>query len=117
MLGEDDTTAFRLVCVDRLSRALECLTEERPVLVLLDLSLPDSQGLETFSRVSTHSPNVPIIVLTGNADQTLALNSVKAGAQDFLVKGRINSDLLVRAMLYAIERHQYQQDSAHHATA
>ena len=115
MLAEDDTTAFRLVCVDRLSRALECLTEERPVLVLLDLSLPDSQGLETFSRVSTHSPNVPIIVLTGNDDQTLALNSVKAGAQDFLVKGRINSDLLVRAMRYAIERKRYQEEIEHQA--
>jgi len=115
MLAEDDTTPFRLVCVDRLSRALECLTEERPVLVLLDLSLPDSQGLETFSRVSTHSPSVPIIVLTGNDDQTLALNAVKAGAQDFLVKGRINSDLLVRAMRYSIERKRYQEEIEHQA--
>jgi diguanylate cyclase (GGDEF)-like protein len=115
MLAEDDTTPFRLVCVDRLSRALVCLTDERPVLVLLDLSLPDSQGLETFSRVYAHSPGVPIIVLTGNDDQTLALNAVKAGAQDFLVKGRINSDLLVRAMRYSIERKRYQEEIEHQA--
>jgi len=54
--------------------------------VLLDLSLPDSFGLETFAKVYAHSPQVPIIVLTGNDDQTVALSAVKGGAQDYLVK-------------------------------
>ena len=65
-----------------------------PGLVLLDLSLPDSHGLETFAKVYAHSPKVPIIVLTGNDDQTVALSAVKAGAQDYLVKGKLDRELL-----------------------
>ena len=76
--------------------------------MLLDLSLPDSQGLETFAKVYAHSPTVPIIVLTGNDDHDLALKAVKSGAQDYLVKGRLDRELLLRAMRYAIERKRYQ---------
>src|SRR5205085_4254465 len=79
-------------------------------LVLLDLSLPDSHGLETFAKVYAHSPKVPIIVLSGNDDQQLALYAVKSGAQDYLVKGKIDRELLLRAMQYAIERKRYQEE-------
>ena len=115
MLAEDPADLFRLSCVDRLSRGLECLAAQLPALVLLDLSLPDSHGLETFSKVYTHSPNVPIIVLTGNDDQSLALSAVKSGAQDFLTKGKIDREVLVRAMRYSIERKRYQKELEHHA--
>ncbi len=110
MLREDPATPFRLRRADRLSRGLELLSLKETELVLLDLSLPDSHGLETFSKVYAHSPKVPIIVLSGNDDQTLALFAVKSGAQDYLVKGKIDRELLLRAMQYSIERKRYQEE-------
>jgi diguanylate cyclase len=115
MLAEDLADPFCLSCVDRVSRGLEFLAAQLPALVLLDLSLPDSHGLETFSKVYAHSPNVPIIVLTGNDDQSLALSAVKSGAQDFLTKGKFDREVLVRAMRYSIERKRYQEELEHHA--
>ncbi|HUD84667.1 MAG TPA: PAS domain S-box protein, partial [Candidatus Saccharimonadales bacterium] len=72
--------------------------------VLLDLSLPDSSGLETFHAIKEHARDIPIIVLSGTDDETLALNAVHAGAEDYLVKGHVNSQLITRAIIYAIER-------------
>jgi diguanylate cyclase (GGDEF)-like protein len=115
MIREDPGAPFRLVKVDRLSRALEHLSNVETALVLLDLSLPDSVGLETFSRVYAHSPAVPIIVLTGNNDQNVALSAVKAGAQDYLVKSRLDRELLLRSMHYSIERKRYQIELEHQA--
>ena len=83
--------------------------------MLLDLSLPDSMGLETFAKVYVHSPAVPVIVLTGNDDNNLALAAVKRGAQDYLVKGRLDRELLLRSMQYAIERKRYQLQLEHQA--
>jgi diguanylate cyclase (GGDEF)-like protein len=110
MLAERPGAPFELKSVDRLSRGLESLAAEQPGLVLLDLSLPDSQGLETFAKVYAHSPKTPIIVLTGNDDHALALSAVKTGAQDYLVKGKIDRELLLRAMQYSIERKRYQEE-------
>jgi len=109
MLAEEPEAPFRLSSVDRLSRGLEFLTLNETALVLLDLSLPDSHGMETFSRMYAHSPKTPIIVLTGNDDHALALSAVKRGAQDYLVKGKIDRELLQRAMQYAVERKRYQE--------
>ncbi|HJT60318.1 MAG TPA: response regulator, partial [Burkholderiales bacterium] len=86
MIREDPAAPFTLQHADRLSNGLEQLSGGETALVLLDLSLPDSMGLETFSRVYAHSPTVPIIVLTGTDDQNVALSAVKGGAQDYLVK-------------------------------
>lgn len=110
MLAEEPAAPFTLRCVDRLSRGLETLALKKTSLVLLDLSLPDSHGLETFAKVYAHSPKVPIIVLSGNDDQQLALYAVKSGAQDYLVKGKIDRELLTRAMQYSIERKRYQEE-------
>ncbi|HEY2628767.1 MAG TPA: EAL domain-containing protein, partial [Usitatibacter sp.] len=101
---------FRLKHADRLARGLEALALKDTSLVLLDLSLPDSHGLETFAKVYAHSPKVPIIVLSGNDDQQLALYAVKSGAQDYLVKGKIDRELLLKAMQYSIERKRYQEE-------
>src|SRR5688572_6025638 len=90
MIAEDPDAPFRLICTDRLAHGLDHLSAGETDLVLLDLSLPDSFGLETFTKVYAHCPTVPIIVLTGNNDQTLPLSAVKAGAQDYLVKGRLD---------------------------
>jgi DNA-binding NtrC family response regulator len=89
---------------DRLSSALESLSAGQFDIVVSDLGLPDSQGIETFLRIHTQYPDVPIIVLTGLNDEDLALKAVQSGAQDYLVKGRVEGDLLIRSMRYSIER-------------
>jgi PAS domain S-box-containing protein len=82
--------------------------------ILLDLGLPDSQGLNTFTKFKAHTPNVPIIIFTGSDDERLAARAVQEGAQDYLIKGSYLSkgeagvNLLVRAIRYAIERHEIQ---------
>jgi len=101
-----DTGAGRLKLehVTRLSTALDRLSHGNFDLVLLDLSLPDEQGLPTLTRAHAHAPNVPIVVLTGLDDEALAMKALRAGAQDYLVKGRVDGDLLVRSIRYATER-------------
>jgi diguanylate cyclase (GGDEF)-like protein len=110
MLAEQDDVSFRLSHADRLSRGMELLGHNDIDLVLLDLTLPDSHGIETFTKVYAHAPKVPIIVLSGNDDQQLALYAVKSGAQDYLVKGKIDRELLLKAMQYSIERKRYQEE-------
>src|SRR3954462_6579172 len=91
MLAERPEAPFQLHFAERLAHGLELLSKGceagggtgLPALVLLDLSLPDSFGLDTFAKVYAHSPQIPIIVLTGNDDQTVALSAVKGGAQDY----------------------------------
>ena len=110
MLAEETSMPFSLRHADRLSRGLEHLSLKTTDLVLLDLSLPDSHGLETFTKVYAHAPKVPIIVFSGNDDRQLALYAVKSGAQDYLVKGKIDRELLLKAMQYSIERKHYQEE-------
>lgn len=104
MLADADSDLFNLEHVERLSSGLQRLTEGGIDIVLADLSLPDSQGLETFSRLHARAPQVPIIVLSGLNDTKMALNAVHDGAQDYLIKGQVDGQLLARAMRYAIER-------------
>src|SRR5258706_3541380 len=84
-------------------------------LLLSDLFLPDSQGLETFAQLHARAPHVPIIVLSGLNDTTVAVQAVHEGAQDYLIKGQVDGQLLVRAMRYAIERKHMSQQLAHYA--
>jgi PAS domain S-box-containing protein len=104
MLAEIRGAQFDLECADRLSIGLERLAAGGIDVALLDLSLPDAQGMDTFVKAYRQAPGVPIVVLTGLDDETLAVQAVQRGAQDYLVKGQVNTDLLVRAMRYAIER-------------
>jgi PAS domain S-box-containing protein len=104
LLAEAGTGAFRLDRADRLSAGLASMDRGSLDLVLLDLSLPDSDGLATVAAVRRHSPQLPVIVLTGHDDDRLAMAAVAAGAQDYLVKGRIDSDSLTRSIRYAMER-------------
>ena len=73
-------------------------------LVLLDLTLPDSQDLETFIRVRAHVPHLPVVIVTGSDDIKLAARAVEAGAQDYLVKTQLNASILARSLRYALER-------------
>jgi signal transduction histidine kinase len=89
---------------DRISSALQSLEQEQFDVILADLGLPDSQGIDTFSRVCDHAGNTPVIVLTGLVDEELAVTAVQKGAQDYLVKGRVDAMLLSKAIRYAIHR-------------
>jgi two-component system, cell cycle sensor histidine kinase and response regulator CckA len=95
---------WTLVQADRLSAALERMKREPFDVLLLDLSLPDADGLETVIRARAEAPKIPIVVLTGHDDQALAVRAVRAGAQDYLVKGRLDGELLIRSIRYASER-------------
>ena len=115
MIGDEPDAPFIVHVADRLAAGLERLSTDDTSLVILDLSLPDSFGIDTFAKVYAHSPAVPIIVLTGNDDDQLALSAVKHGAQDYLVKNRLDRELLVRSMRYSIERKRYQVELEHQA--
>ncbi len=104
ILAEWSIEQFAITHVARLSEALARLGKERFDAVLLDLSLPDGYGLTTLRQVQAASPTIPIIVLSGVSDQTLALQAVQNGAQDYLVKGQGQPELLTRSIRYAMER-------------
>ncbi len=103
-LAESNASHFHVMHVQRLEEALNRLREEEYSVVLLDLSLPDAQGLETVVRTHAQAPHVPIVVLTGLDDESLAIQAVREGAEDYLVKGEVEGRLLARAIRYAIER-------------
>ena len=111
--GDADLVRLRLVegkspvdvtCVNRLSEGLATLKEKLPGVILLDLNLPDSQGAETFRKVLQQAPDVPVVILSGQDDELLAIKALHQGVQDYLVKGAISSSGLDRAMRYAVER-------------
>ncbi|MEG4011684.1 MULTISPECIES: PAS domain S-box protein [unclassified Microcoleus] len=96
-------------CTDRLSTAQQLLSGEHFDVILLDLSLPDSQDLSTIVKIQEYSLNTPIVVLTARNDEELAVKSIQAGAQDYLVKRKIDSELLMRSLRYAVERQHNQE--------
>ncbi|TRZ68940.1 MAG: PAS domain S-box protein [Methanothrix sp.] len=106
---QDSGIAFEIVSSDRLSEGLEAIAKNEPDVILLDLGLPDSQGIETFHRVNDQASGVPVIVLTTFDDDDLAIGAVQLGAQDYLVKGQIDGNLLGRSIGYAIERNRAQE--------
>jgi PAS domain S-box-containing protein len=103
-LAEAGVGRFELTHVDRLSAGLERLVETSFDVVLLDLSLPDSQGPDTVFRIRATSNRMPIVVLTGVEDEALGLQLIQSGVQDYLVKGQVTGPLLTRSLCYAVER-------------
>lgn len=99
-----DLPEFKLFDVNSISSAFEYLDKNKTDLVLLDLGLPDSQGLDTVRKVVSQIPLMPVIVLTGFQDNEMALDSIKVGAQDYLIKGKIDADMLQRSIHHSIER-------------
>ncbi len=104
MFKEVDISLFDLETASCLKEGLEKIEETLHNVILLDLGLPDSRGLETFIKVNAQKQEVPIIVLTGLADETVALDAIKRGAQDYLVKEQLNTSRLATSISYAIER-------------
>ncbi len=104
MLGEAKDFSFDVEWKETLSIGLERLAKKGIDVVLLDLNLPDSKGFSTFTKTLAQAPEIPIIILTGLDDETLAIRAVRTGAQDYLIKKHVTSDLLVRTIRYAIAR-------------
>jgi len=113
MLAEASTdelgVIFDLKHVDRLQAGMEYLGQSKVEVVLLDLGLPDSQGLETLRRLHAQASEMPIVVLTGLNDEMVGAQAVNEGAQDYLIKGQVDSLLLRRTIRYAIERKQAEE--------
>lgn len=98
--GED----FHVVHCTRLTDAFEALDKDAFQVILSDLWLPDSCGIDTFHRLLAKDPGAPIVVLSGNDDEATAVKAVQCGAQDYLVKGFIDGYQLVRSLRYAVAR-------------
>jgi len=114
LLSEDDAFGrFGITPAERLDEALEHLDDSTFDVILLDLSLPDSSGLETVEVVRTRVPLTPLVVLTGRDDEETALRALQSGAEDYLVKGRGDSELMARSIRYAIERKKAEENLAH----
>ncbi len=106
LLADRWDVPFDLVQVELLSGAIERCEEDRFDVILLDLNLPDGAGLATFFALQAHAGSVPIVVLSGHRDEQSAIKAVRAGTEDYLVKGQVNDHVLVRSIRYAIERNR-----------
>jgi len=109
LLSHDCPGKFVIETVNRLQEAIEIIKQEKFDVVLTDLSLPDSDGMETISRIQESNSNLPIIVLSGQESESLAMKIVQSGAQDYLVKGQGDGYLISKALRYAIERKRIQE--------
>lgn len=104
-LADAGEERFGLTCAGQLDETIRCLDEDEYDIVLLDLSLPDSQGFNTFVSVRMHAPQVPIILLTRDNNEELAVRALQNGAQDYLIKDQVDGNRLSKSIRYAIERH------------
>jgi len=109
MLSESKMATFDVETADRLSSGLELIANNRFDVILLDLGLPDSQGLSTLTKLSEIKPEAPVIVLTGFKDESVGVQAVKEGAQDYLIKGQVDNNLLAHSIKYAIERNKAEE--------
>lgn len=101
---------FEVECVDNLQAGLARLAKDGVDIVLLDLNLPDSRGLETFTKVHRQSPQIPVVVLTGEYDEAIGPLAVQQGAQDYLVKQQVNAHVLTRVLRHGLARHRARQE-------
>jgi len=115
MLADEGEDTTEMLHVEQLSAALDLLAIESFDVILLDLGLPDSSGIETFDRMYEEYPDVPVVVLSGLDDESVAISAVERGAQDYLTKGNLSGSMLLRALRYAITRHGVQARAMNHA--
>jgi PAS domain S-box-containing protein len=104
MLKETQNNDFEVTVADNLEGGIKYLMNEDFDILLLDLNLPDSEGIETFDSINQIAQNLPIIILTGLADEEIAISVVGKGAQDYLIKGQTDGQLLTKSIKYSIER-------------
>ena len=116
LLNETGFSAVELVHADSISNGLEYLRKEKFDVILTDLRLPDSVGLDTFKALYNEFPNIPILILTSQHDEELAIKVLSEGAQDYLPKSHLDERVLKRSIRYAIERQRFSQKK-HNPTA
>jgi two-component system sensor histidine kinase UhpB len=104
MLSTSELAIEKIFTCEHLADGIRLIEQNQISIVLSDLSLPDSFGMETFLKIRKHSSQIPVIILTGLSDSEMALQALKKGAQDYLVKGEFNTSFLVKSILYSIER-------------
>ncbi len=110
MLSECRDMEFVLQSAGTLKEGLELLSKGGFDVILLDLSLPDSSGIETLNKVRCAVPHMPVVLMTGMDSRQIGVEAVKNGAQDYLVKGSVDPNLLMRSLTYAIKRKQIEED-------
>ncbi|MBF0345021.1 MAG: response regulator [Nitrospirae bacterium] len=108
LLSDNSSSDIYIDHADRLNKGIDLVNNSQTAysVVLLDLGLPDTLGSDTFARAYKSFPHIPIIILSGCCDDEVVFKSLREGAQDYLVKGQINRDILIRTIRYAIERHE-----------
>lgn len=104
MLKEITTFQYRLIFAETLKEGCEQIKNNQPILILLDLNLPDSTGKETFDTIIKYADQIPVVLVSGMKNMELSLSLIKQGAQDYLNKNELNSSLLARTIEFAIER-------------
>jgi Flp pilus assembly CpaE family ATPase len=104
MLAHTETSVFEIQTAESLMDALDLLGNGRFDVILLDLSLPDSDGIGTLTTIRVHAPHIPVLVLTGSDNEALANSALQHGAQDYIVKGQFDGPSLARALRYAVTR-------------
>jgi pilus assembly protein CpaE len=112
MLADAEAFSFQVTCADTLLAALDTLANRTFDVALVDLSLPDSHGLECFTTIKAHAPGMPVVVLTGLDSETMAVDAMQSGVQDYLVKGKLSTESLARALSYAVVRHSKSAEQA-----
>lgn len=110
MLSDARRESFKVLSAYDLAEGIRLGKKQMPDIILIDLGLPDSEGMESFNKIYDACPDIPIIVMTGFNDEDTALEAVRRGAQDFIVKGQAESSLLIRALKYAIQRKHLEQE-------
>jgi diguanylate cyclase (GGDEF)-like protein len=115
LLRETSSNRFQISHVERLAEARQELMESGAGCVLLDLSLPDASKLEALMQLRAAAPDVPIVILSGLQDELLAVKAVQEGAQDYLIKGRVDGQAIGRSITYAVERKAQEMELAHQA--
>ena len=113
LLANSDHPSFEIQHVTTATAAAAAIDDSAPDLVLLDLGLPDATNLEALTRLESAIHEIPVIVLTGSSDKTFVSDALRRGAEDYLLKGSVNYDSLVRSIRYAIERHRSVRDLNH----
>ncbi len=113
MLNQTSNSGFRLTCSNSMAEAITEISNHGYDAALLDMSLPDGEGIENITRLKSRAPSMPIVVMTGRKDEEFAISAVKAGAQDYLVKGQIDELQLSRTLHYSIERKNLQEQITH----
>src|SRR5665213_2361468 len=117
MFSKENPTSFKMTHAPNMREAISHLEKGEVDIVLLDLGLPDAFGLESIRQVHAAAPRIPLIVLTNLDDEGLAFEALRAGAQDYLIKGQVENRALPRALRHAIQSHRLQVETefiAHH---